>query len=91
MGEMMPEHDYHIVSITSEGELWFDNQIVTFETLQEHLQTVAQEETLYIQSDTHVPYGQVVDVLTYIKEHGVQRVGLVTTPTTESSQEAVTQ
>jgi biopolymer transport protein TolR len=91
VGAMMPEHDYHIVSITSEGELWFDNQIVTFETLQEYLQPLSQEETLYIQSDKQVPYGQVVDVLTYIKEHGIQRVGLVTTPETKSSQKADTQ
>lgn len=80
VGNMMPDHEYHIVSISQQGNLWFDSQSVTLETLQEHLQGLAPEETLYIQSDERVPYGQVVRVLTYIKEYGIQRVGLVTTP-----------
>lgn len=79
-GSVMPDHEYHLVSITQEGTLWFDNQIFTLETFQEQLQRLSQDETLYIQSDARVPYGQVVTVLTYFKEHGFQRVGLVTTP-----------
>jgi len=86
VGSMMPDHEYHIVSITQSGELWLDNQAVTLESLQEHLQSLPQEETLYIQSDANVPYGQVVSVLTFLKEHGFQRVGLVTTPQSEDAQ-----
>ena len=86
VGSMMPDHEYHIVSITHEGNLWFDNQNVTIETLQEHLQSLSQAETLYIQSDARVPYGQVVTVLTHLKEQGFQRVGLITTPRAEKNQ-----
>lgn len=86
VGSTMPDHEYHIVSITQEGDLWFDNQSVTFEMLQEQLQRLSQEETLYIQSDGRVPYGQVVTVLAYLKEQGFQRVGLVTAPQSAEGQ-----
>ena len=79
-GRMMPEHDYHIVSITHEGNLWFDNQEVTLEALQEQVRTLTPEDTVYIQADTTIAYGNVIEVITHIKEHGIQRVGLVTTP-----------
>ena len=86
VGNMIPDHEYHIVSITQEGNLWFDNQSVTLETFQEHLQGIAQEETLYIQSDERVPYGRIVGVLAYLKERGFQRVGLVTEPQSADGQ-----
>ncbi len=86
VGSMMPDHEYHIVSITQEGDVWFDNQTVTLETIQEQLSALSPEETLYIQSDARVPYGRVVTVLTYLKEHGFQRVGLITTPQSGDAQ-----
>ena len=80
VGRMMPEHNYHIVSITHEGTLWFDNQEVTLETLQEQVRALTPEDTVYIQADTTIAYGNVIEVITHIKEHGIQRVGLVTSP-----------
>jgi biopolymer transport protein TolR len=80
VGETMPEHDFHMVSLTQEGALWFDNQEVTLETLPGYLHNMPADTPVYVQSDKHVPYGQVVDVITAIKEQGIRRVGLVTTP-----------
>jgi biopolymer transport protein TolR len=86
VGKMMPEHDYHIVSITREGDVWFDNQEVTLETLQEQVRALTPEDTVYIQADTTIAYGNVIEVITYIKEHGIQKVGLVTTPIQQDKQ-----
>ena len=86
IGDMMPEHDYHIVSITREGSLWFDNQEVSLESLQEQIKTLSPEDSVYIQADSVVAYGNVIEVITRIKEHGIQRVGLVTIPVEQNTE-----
>ena len=80
VGEAVPEHNYHIVTLTQEGKLWYDDQETTLENLPGHLQNISAEETIYVRSDKNVPYGQVVDVITAIKENGIRSVGLVTNP-----------
>ena len=80
VGEAVPEQNYHIVSITKDGALWFDERQTSLEKLRGDLQKIAPKETVYVRSDKSVPYGQVVDVITVMKENGVQSVGLVTNP-----------
>ena len=80
VGELIPEQNQHVVSITKEGQIWFDDQETTLEDLQNHLKDVASEETIYVQSDTTIPYGSVVEVITEIKNSGFRHVGLVTNP-----------
>ena len=79
VGETVAESDQHIVSITKEGSIWFDDQEVTLETLREHLQHITENDTIYVQSDKTIPYGTVVEVISEIKESGSHSVGLVTT------------
>ena len=80
VGETVPERTHHIITITKEGVLWFDNQEVVLEELQGYLQDVSSEDTIYIQSDKNVPYGYVVNIITAIKESGIRNVGLITNP-----------
>ena len=80
VGETVPEQSQHIVSITKEGNLWFDDQETTLENFQNHLQDIASDETIYVQSDKTIPYGLVIDVITEIKNNGIRNVGLVTNP-----------
>ena len=79
-GEPVPEQSQHIVSITREGNIWFDDQETTLENLQSHLQNIPSEEAIYVQSDKTVPYGTVIDIISEIKESGIRSVGLVTNP-----------
>ncbi len=79
-GENVPEQAPHIVSITQEGTVWFDNQETTLENLRNHLQEISEEESIYVQADKTIPYGMVVDVITEIKEGGIRNVGLITNP-----------
>lgn len=80
VGETVPERTHHIITITKEGLLWFDNQEVLLEELQGYLQDVSSEDTIYVQSDRNVPYGHVITVITAIKETGLRNVGLITNP-----------
>lgn len=79
-GESVSQQNQHIVSITAEGRIWFDDQETPLEQLQERLQNIAADETIYVQSDQSVSYGRVVEVISEIKEQGIQKVGLVTAP-----------
>lgn len=80
VGEMVPEQDNHIVSITAEGALWLDNQEMTLDEFRNALRDLSAEDVLYVQSDKSVPYGDVVAIITVIKETGIRNVGLVTNP-----------
>jgi biopolymer transport protein TolR len=80
VGESVSDQKRHIITITKEGALWFDNQETTLEQLQSQLQKVLPDEILYIRADKSVPYGYVVDVITAIKANGIRNVGLVTNP-----------
>jgi biopolymer transport protein TolR len=86
VGETVPERTHHIITITKEGLLWFDNQEVLLEELQGYLQDVSSEDTIYVQSDRNVPYGHVITVITAIKETGLRNVGLITNPVTKSEE-----
>ncbi len=80
VGESLSKQNQHIVSLTKEGTLWFDDQVTTLEHLKEHLQAIDPEDIIYVQSDKTAPYGQIVEIITQIKESGLQKVGLVTAP-----------
>ncbi len=80
VGENVSDQNHHIVSITQEGNIWFDNQETTLENLQSHVREMSSDETIYVQADKTIPYGTVVDVITEIKEGGIRHVGLVTNP-----------
>ncbi len=79
-GEPITEKNQHLISITKEGNLWFDDQEISLETLPDSLKNLAENDTVYVQSDKTVPYGTVVAVISKMKEYGIHRVGLVTTP-----------
>ncbi len=80
VGETVSERTHHIITLTKEGTLWFDNQEVLLEEIPGYLQDVSSEDTIYVQSDKQVPYGHVVNVITAVKESGIRNVGLITNP-----------
>ncbi|PIE34358.1 hypothetical protein CSA56_08225 [candidate division KSB3 bacterium] len=86
-GEAIQDKEQYIVSITKEGTIWFNEQEISLETLPDSLQHVTEHDTIYVQSDTTIPYGTVVEVISAIKEQGIRQVGLVTTPRVASSED----
>ncbi|PID60196.1 protein TolR [candidate division KSB3 bacterium] len=79
-GETVVDQERHIVSLNQEGRIWFDDQEMSLEELRARLQSVSSEDTLYVQADKYVPYGEVIAVISEIKGHGIGNVGLVTSP-----------
>ncbi len=80
VGETITEHDRHIVSITEEGAVWFDDHEISLETLKTRVQELPPDEPVYVQADTTISYGMVVEVISELKEGGIHNVGLVTRP-----------
>lgn len=80
VGETVSEENQHIVTITAEGAIWFDDQQLALEELQGYIRTIPAEEIVYVQGDTAVPYGTVMNVISEMKAAGLQNVGLITKP-----------
>ncbi len=80
VGESAPDQTQHVVSVTKEGQIWFDDQQATLALLAGFLQNLDPTETIYVQADQAIAYGLIMDVISTIKESGLQNVGLVTNP-----------
>lgn len=44
------------------------------------LATDASQQQLFIEGDTNLPYGKVIELMGYLQQSGIYNVGLVTTP-----------
>ncbi len=84
VGAMGPEEKL-IITITGDRQVYLNDRPVSIEDLRDLLQNLnvsKPEETVYIRSDQSVPYGFVVSTIAKIKEAGIQKIGLVTSPVT---------
>jgi biopolymer transport protein TolR len=82
VGAMGPEEKL-IITITGDRQVYLNDRQVSLEDLRDLLQNLnlsKPEETVYIRSDQSVPYGFVVSTIAKIKEAGIQKIGLVTSP-----------
>ncbi len=80
VGESSVAPKQHVVTITKDGVLWFDDQEATLDTLRQQAGSLEKTETIYVQSDKDISYGMVMDVISALKESGIRNVGLVTKP-----------
>jgi len=72
-----------VVSVDRDARIRFNEQPVHLELLLSRLQAVARgqpQETVFLQGDRLVPYGEIARVLDTIHKAGVLRVSLVTVP-----------
>jgi biopolymer transport protein TolR len=84
VGTMGPEEKL-VITITGDKQVYLNDRQVSIEDLRDLLQNLnlsKPEETVYIRSDQLVPYGFVVSTIAKIKEAGIQKIGLVTSPVT---------
>jgi biopolymer transport protein ExbD/biopolymer transport protein TolR len=69
-----------VVSVNRDGRIFVDQTPVTlrdFRVTFRSLVATRKPSGVYLQADTRVPYGQVVQVLAIIRGAGIQNVGLV--------------
>src|SRR5436190_11448722 len=69
-----------VVSVNRDGRIFVDQTPVSYNDFRvtfRSLLATRKPSGVYLQADTHVPYGQVVRVLAIIRAAGIQNVGLV--------------
>jgi biopolymer transport protein TolR len=80
---MEVSQDIPLVIVTDDRRVFFHDEEVTLEVLQERLRASAHVRTrheAYVQADENVPYGMVIRVMAAMRQAGVEKTGLVTDP-----------
>ena len=87
----LPTDAEHLVlTVREDGTLFLDTYKVTLEELEGRLSTLVKDKgrSLFLQADKSVPYGLVVDVMGRIKAAGIERLGVIAMPATDSGKTA---
>ena len=86
--DTLPTDSEHLVlTVREDGTLFLDTYQVQLEELEERLAAIVKEKdrALFLQADKGVPYGTVVDVMGRIKAAGIEKLGVVAMPSTETA------
>ncbi|MEF2143815.1 MAG: ExbD/TolR family protein [Desulfovibrionaceae bacterium] len=78
--ETLPKGSGHFVlTMDAQGRLFLDLEEVDRAHLKEYMiqRVLKQDKALYLRADSSVPYGEVVKVMSEVKEAGVARLGIV--------------
>lgn len=75
-----------IISIDNDLNVFINEQVVSVEFLTQKLGAILEnfdKKNVYLRSDKNVPYGIVVNVISKIKQAGVDSLGMITLPDNE--------
>ncbi len=75
-----------IISIDNEMKVFINEQVVSVEFLTQKLVAILENlesKDVYLKADKQVPYGIVVNVISKIKQAGVDSLGMITLPGNE--------
>ena len=84
----LPTDAEHLVlTVREDGALFLDTYEVKLEELEPRLSMLVKDKgrSLFLQADKSVPYGLVVDVMGRIKAAGIEKLGVVATPSVENN------
>ena len=87
----LPTDAAHLVlTVREDGALFLDTYQVQLEELETRLSMLVKDKgrSLFLQADKSVPYGIVVDVMGRIKAAGIERLGVIAMPATDSGKTA---
>ena len=87
----LPTDAEHLVlTVREDGVLFLDTYQVQLDELETRLSMLVKDKgrALFLQADKAVPYGIVVDVMGRIKAAGIEKLGVVAMPTTETAKPA---
>jgi biopolymer transport protein TolR len=71
------------IMLTQDGQIYVDQNIVTFETLESYLQNIfkgSSEAAVTVAADKRVPYGDAVKVLDVARQAGAKKLVLAAEP-----------
>ena len=82
--------DHLVLTVREDGALFLDTYQVQLEELETRLSMLVKDKgrSLFLQADKSVPYGIVVDVMGRIKAAGIEKLGVVATPSVENGTNA---
>ena len=82
--------DHLVLTVREDGALFLDTYEVKLEELESRLSMLVKDKgrSLFLQADKSVPYGLVVDVMGRIKAAGIEKLGVVATPSVENGTNA---
>ncbi|MBR6625829.1 MAG: ExbD/TolR family protein [Mailhella sp.] len=82
--------DHLVLTVREDGALFLDTYQVQLEELETRLSMLVKDKgrSLFLQADKSVPYGIVVDVMGRIKAAGIERLGVIAMPATDSGKNA---
>ena len=82
-----------VVTLNKDGEIFIEKQQYTLNELRIEIRKVMAErgknltdEDVFLRADSSVPYGTVVEVMSEIRNAGVQKIGLITEPVPNDGQ-----
>ena len=87
----LPTDAEHLVlTVREDGALFLDTYQVQLDELETRLSMLVKDKgrALFLQADKAVPYGIVVDVMGRIKAAGIERLGVIAMPATDSGKTA---
>jgi biopolymer transport protein TolR len=75
-----------VVSIAKNGKIYLNDNVMTLDELgtkMRAIRTNLADKQVYVRADQDVRYGLVMQTIAELKQAGVDRVGMVTRPTSE--------
>lgn len=78
--ESLPtELDHMVMTLKEDGTIYLDEYKVSIDELEGYLTRLVTEKNkgLFLQADTNVPYGIVVDIMGRIRAAGIEKLGVV--------------
>ena len=82
-----------VVTLNSSGEIFIEKERYSPDQLRIEIRKLLAErgknltdEDVFLRADTSVPYGTVVEVMSEIRNAGVQKIGLITEPVPSEGQ-----
>ena len=82
-GPMEGKDESLLVSVTKEGKVYLNENLLKLGELRQELADIAQKQpdrSVYLRADKGVPYGKVIEVMAAIRNAGVKKLGMVTEP-----------
>jgi biopolymer transport protein ExbD len=82
----MPQTLEVVLSIKKDGTMFLKEQQITKENLSTAVEEAllnAGDKRLYLRADEDLEFGNIVDIITLLKDAGVDVVGIITEPKTE--------
>ncbi|MGD8448099.1 MAG: protein TolR [Desulfobacterales bacterium] len=80
---LIAEKEHLIITITKNNQVFINDFQVSLDFLQEKLKKILEgreDRGVYLRADKDIPYGFVVQVMSEVKEAGVEKLGMVTEP-----------